>query len=95
MKYIGIILLNILFFYRIVRHRIAPLTGCDADKHNQGMAISQVGMANAAMQELFEKISGQFPSAKMKSFGLPKKYDDGGYSGIHTNIYCSNLVYCK
>jgi hypothetical protein len=58
----------------------------DADQHNQGMAMSQETMANVAMQELFGKISSQLPSSMMKSFGLPKKYDDGDFSGIHTNI---------
>ncbi len=58
----------------------------DAGSINQGMAMSQEKMSKVAMQELFVKITSQFPSAKMKAFGLPKRYNYREFSGIHSNI---------
>lgn len=58
----------------------------DAHKRNQGMAIRQKMMSKSAMTEVFNTIANQFPSARLRYFGLPKKYEDGDISGIHINI---------
>jgi hypothetical protein len=58
----------------------------DAHKRNQGMAIRQKMMSKSVMTEVFNTIANQFPSARLRYFGLPKKYEDGDISGIHINI---------
>ncbi|WP_286856513.1 hypothetical protein [Sphingobacterium sp. UBA7625] len=58
----------------------------DANKHNQGMGLRQKKMPKNTITEVFNKISNQFPSAKLNYFGLPKKFEDGDISGIHINI---------
>ncbi|MGE8300471.1 MAG: hypothetical protein ACN6OW_12925, partial [Sphingobacterium paramultivorum] len=58
----------------------------DSNNRNQGMALRQKYMPVNAITEVFNKISSQFPSAKLSYFGLPKKFEDGDISGIHINI---------
>ncbi|MGJ1509118.1 hypothetical protein ACR79N_19695 [Sphingobacterium siyangense] len=58
----------------------------DSNNRNQGMGLRQKYMPVNAITEVFNKISSQFPSAKLSYFGLPKKFEDGDISGIHINI---------